>query len=368
MSEFSVKELRARLAAASIDTSACVEKADLLKLFEQHIAAVATTPGVSEEAAPAAAPSPSTAAAATAMSEWEELSTLKLKKLLLSHGISTDGCAERADFLEVAERHRSKLQGEAPEAVDISAQDAGISTVDKLRRPSAAPPKGAIVDSPEAQKQLAAERREREALKAAKGGGYKPDAGRSGDHQALAAMRQSKNFDEREAAKPQPCLGDVAVQMALRERGGYQVDMFGVKRGACTKDSSCYRFAPPPPTAGRVLAQATCERCGRGSSDHEDFGVKAAGEPDLVDEQGRCYTIHLTGGGGVHDSAALRYDLMKEYTWGKPKQQEHVVGRGGAFASSERPDEHKEADEAAAKAAEQAARLRRELKAARDVD
>ena len=106
----SVKELRARLATANVSTEGCVEKADLLRLYEQTVAKsgssaaadpmpdvsdcpppTTTTTTASFEAAPAAAAAPTDTSAAGAAA-WEELSTLNLKKLLRSHGISTDGC------------------------------------------------------------------------------------------------------------------------------------------------------------------------------------------------------------------------------------------------------------------------------------
>ena len=144
--------------------------------------------------------------------------------------------------------------------------------------------------------------------------------------------------------------------LALATQGGYAVDMFGRKRGACEKDDSCWRFDPPPPTAGRVLAQATCRRCGRSCGDHEDLGTKADGEPDLVDERGQAFRIRMKGGGGAHDSPELAYDLMPDFKWVRP-------ACAPPAAASPAP-----AQPAATSAEEEAAALAERLRRARDVD
>ena len=419
--DLSVKDRRAKLAHAGISTDECVEKVHMLELCQQQTGCTRTASHSSAGScaaltAPAAPAAPEASAAAPAPAPppawWEDISTINLKKLLLSINISMDGCAERADLVELAEKHRSALEhtrtvsAAAPTTsssssfhvphhgvADGARGNSTDSAVDRLRQQGEAAGKGGggIVDSPQAQKQLAAERREREALRAARRGDgsggslYKPDTGISGDHQAVAAMRQSRDYATREAARPQPCVGDLATQRRLRASGGYMVDMFGRKRGACLKDTSCYRFAPPPPTAGRVLAQATCERCGRSAGDHEDFGGRRDGEPDLVDEQGRCYRITLEGGGGAHDSATVKYTLMEGYRWTNPQAEgvAEEVGRGsyaaadakealeagrGGGAGTQQDAAAMVAQRAAAESAAAAERLRRECKAARDVD
>ena len=107
--------------------------------------------------------------------------TANLKKLLLSINISTAGCAERADLVDLAEKHRSALEhtrtvsAAAPTTSSSSSfhvphrgvadgahGDSTDSAVDRLRQQGEAAGKGGggIVDSPQAQRQLAAERRE----------------------------------------------------------------------------------------------------------------------------------------------------------------------------------------------------------------
>ena len=99
-----------------------------------------------------------------------------------------------------------------------------------------------------------------------------------------------------------------STPVTLSRAGGYQVDMLGGKRGACRKDSRCFRFEPPPPSPGSMLKGLLCarifartgERCGCHANEHDDLGSHQRGEPHLVDEKGLCYKISMMGGGGVH--------------------------------------------------------------------
>ena len=274
------------------------------------------------------------------------MSTKELKRHLVGLGVSVDGCFEHSDFLELAER--------TSRAAPSAAAGAGCqseSATDRLRREreDALAAKRAL-----AEKQLEVERREREA---------KRDA--------------AKVEEERKATRPAD--------------GGYVVDMFGVKRGASTRDSTCWRFDPPPLTAGRVLASNNCRTCKHSANDHEDFGPKAhPDEPDLVDERGYCYRRKVSGGGGAHDSATYTFELMVGVT-APPRQSRTrlnpVATRTGAAspasatltatpaedtgrAAQEPPAASAAAAAAAAAAAEAeaAAALAARMRAARDID
>ena len=96
----------------------------------------------------------------------------------------------------------------------------------------------------------------------------------------------------------------------------YQMDMFGVKRGACrTKKSggcACARFTP---RIGLVkteglggLSIAKCQACGHENLDHEHLGQWTEGEPQLVDETGRWKWIMSVEGGGAAKSKKVRMD------------------------------------------------------------
>ena len=102
----SVKELRSLLRRAEIDTSGCIDKADLRAL------AAAMTPSALDAARSApepAAVAPEAAVRAVEPSPpkeeaafWSSMSAGELKKLLRASGVSVDGCLDRADLLERA--------------------------------------------------------------------------------------------------------------------------------------------------------------------------------------------------------------------------------------------------------------------------
>ena len=273
MSGLSVKELRAALKAASINYDGCVEKSDLIALFEKHnLSGAAASTTETEQPAVEIVDAPATAAPATAVpdaAEWAQMSAAKLKKLLVQHGVSVEGCFEKADFLERAEKELGK---------GASASDEDGGAMGRLKKEHASARESELAAKRElAAKMEAEERREREERRAA----------------AKAAE---------EAEKPPPPGVDP----------GWLVDMFGVRRGRCIRDSSCWRFDPPPPTAGKVLASNWCRRCKRSADDHEHCGLKAPGtnnpnEPDMVDEKGVCWKLKVSGGGGARDSP--------DYTW-----------------------------------------------------
>ena len=77
--------------------------------------------------------------------------------------------------------------------------------------------------------------------------------------------------------------------------GGYQVDLFGTKRGRCGKYTKCYRYQPANARlnscAQQSSAAVTCQRCGHSNLEHEDLGRWAEGEPQLLDEHGQGWVF-----------------------------------------------------------------------------
>ena len=343
----SVKELRSALKQANVSYDGCIEKSEFVALYVTHKLGAAQ-----------ASPSPPLPPAVVDISEasttpFKEMTSKQLKQHLVSRGISVDGCFEHVDFLERAERAASDRESS-------SQQQKQDSVVDRQRceREEQLAAKRALADQ-----QVAAERAEREKKR--------------------EAARASAEADTTRIARPADGFC------------GYVVDMFGVRRGASCRDANCWRFDPPPLTAGRVLASSVCRTCGHSADAHEDYGAKKEqDEPDFVDEHGQCFRQRVEGGAGVRDSATYTYFLMKGVE--PPPRDEllrHVrakaplANRTGAAtatatiaaaaatasstasatrASAQAPQAQPTATAAAAEA--EAAALAARLRAARDVD
>ena len=157
----SAKELRAALRAAHIDTTGCLDRADLVALAQQHARVLERS----------AAPS------------WAHLPVKELRALLVDAHISTAGCLDRDDLLRTAADHASALE----------------------------------------EARLQARRRQAAAV-------LVPPSSRLADAETGHAQRARV---ERALAH----LGGVV-------HGGYQVDLFGVKRGRCQPNPRCFRFKP----------------------------------------------------------------------------------------------------------------------------
>ena len=115
---------------------------------------------------------------------------------------------------------------------------------------------------------------------------------------------------------PQPRPPTEASEASSVATEFYQMDMFGVKRGACrTKKPggcACARFTP---RIGLVkteglggLSIAKCQACGHENLDHEHLGHWNEGEPQLVDETGRWKWIMSVEDGGAAKSKKVRMD------------------------------------------------------------
>lgn len=226
--------------------------------------------------------------------------------MLVARGVACGSCFEHTDFLELARRHADKL---APET--------------------------------------ALQQRQRESNE-------------------LERARRAEEAQARRLAAGVP-LAPNAAPVAIPAYPGYQIDMFMIKRGACLKDKRCFRFVPTPPKAGAVLSQLNCTRCGYPAQDHESFGTQKQGEPDLVDEQKRCFRVVMEGGGGAHDSPDLRYDPMPDAVPPtlEPPPEEAPKPKPPQVSEAEREQTRRAA---AAAADARGAELLERMRAANDVD
>jgi hypothetical protein len=86
--------------------------------------------------------------------------------------------------------------------------------------------------------------------------------------------------------------GGQAVPSELEPGPCYQVDIFGCKRGGCSK-TGCAHYQQRSglyKTEGLGgLGVAMCARCQAPTLEHADLGQHAAGEPQLVTEAGEMF-------------------------------------------------------------------------------
>ena len=155
------KELRQALTRAGIDSSSCYERADFESLAREYPGAASTSTGTSVGSGGTRIGSGGGSGTAVAADFWSDYSVKQLKRLLSERHISSAGCLDRADLLDLAAQHRATLNSPV------------------------------LVPTKSVEKKLSAQEVER----------------RRKIEEGLAA------------------LGGVV-------HGGYQVDMFGVKRGA----------------------------------------------------------------------------------------------------------------------------------------
>lgn len=101
LSSLSIKELKARCAAAGLSTDDCLNKDDLMQRVREapDFQAVSTVP---VNAPPVAA---AVIATAASTNWWQSLSTKEIKRALEGAGVSTDACFERVEFESLAKRH-----------------------------------------------------------------------------------------------------------------------------------------------------------------------------------------------------------------------------------------------------------------------
>ena len=212
--ELTTKDMKRRLERAGVDVSACFERGDFEAQAKIHSCACSVPPSSS----------------GSAVGEhffWSAFSAKALKQLLADRHISSAGCLDKADLLAAAERH---------EAVLLAAV------------PASAP---AVATSPSASMETA-------------------------KAQAVAAKREQVRVGLE-------ALGGVV-------HGGYQIDLFGRRRGRCIQNTKCFRYTPGNHRingcAMKGMGAVTCQRCGFQNVEHEDLGEWAEGDPMLVDEHG----------------------------------------------------------------------------------
>ena len=226
----SVKALKARCIAAGLQTDDCLSKADLVQRATEApalLAAAAAAP-----TAPCAAPT-----AADPSADWfRDLPTKEVKRRLEHAGVNVSSCFERTDFEALARRHpcaagASKAgTGGGERAAD--GRDFWVSySAKELRR-------------------LLTER-------------HVDTAGCLDKADLLAAAEKSRNvllapaptvvkkatsaLDARQAAlqrEKQEKIRAGLEQLGGVVHGGYQIDMFGTKRGRCLQNPRCFRYLP----------------------------------------------------------------------------------------------------------------------------
>ena len=175
--------------------------------------------------------------------DWKTLSIKELRLVLHANGLSTKGFAEKNDFVKLATDNAGWIQPH------LAYQPA------TTRAPAPAPaaaPGGAAVAAPEV----------------VLGPAFDEGKARRADLDGIIEK---------------PVGGEDIAD------GGWQIDVFGTKRGRCLDDPSCIRFTPRNMrvnNCGMGSAAVTCMRCGRDNLRHQDLGKWEEGEPHMVNERG----------------------------------------------------------------------------------
>ena len=274
MSGLSVKELRAALKAASINYDGCVEKSDLIALFEKHnLSGAAASTTETEQPAVEIVDAPATAAPATAVpdaAEWAQMSAAKLKKLLVQHGVSVEGCFEKADFLERAEKELGK--GASWRRTRMAVRWAGSRKSTRRRA------------NPSSLQSVSSRRRWR---------------------------RRSDASARRDARPPRPLRRPRSHHRLALIPGGWLICL------ACVVADVYATPLVGALTRRRRLLARSSRRIGAAAASVRPTitsivvwkapGTNNPNEPDMVDEKGVCWKLKVSGGGGARDSP--------DYTW-----------------------------------------------------
>ncbi len=302
VSGWSVKQLKEFLRERGADSTGLTEKSEYvaeverLKAIEGAGGAVSSTDAPPSEAAP-----------------WESMSVKELKAALEGCGVARreiDGCLDKADLRALAHRHADRLGAAEPAGVPsaTAASAAAAAAAGAAERGAVDRGTGAAVRDP------------------SEGGGDDGDDEWSGmsakqlkellmsrhisikgcydKADLLAACRENRS--KLLAAVPAPPTAarrvDAAQQKTDRRKaellerlggvvhGGYQVDLFGTKRGRCGPNPKCFRYAPGNAKlngcAMKGTGAVTCQRCGYQNLEHEDLGRWDESEPHMIDEHG----------------------------------------------------------------------------------
>lgn len=303
LSSLSIKELKARCAAAGLSTEGCLNKSDLV----QRAAEAAAKPPAEPEPA---------AMAKAADNWWEGLSTKELKKALERSGVNTSTCFERSDFEALAKRHPcagspsnngSNENSDAPKSSPSGGDFWEQYTAKQLRTLLSERniPTAGLLDRDDYLRAADANRAILTAAVAV-GSPRQGGAGSGSAGQQLANGGKTSALDARQAKM------ELEKQRKIKEglealggvvRGGYQIDIFGVKRGRCFQNPKCYRYMPGNAKmngcAMAGMGAVKCQRCGFLNSDHDDLGRWSEGEPMLLDEHGKGWKFENSPDGGI---------------------------------------------------------------------
>lgn len=299
LSALSIKELKARCSAAGLSTEDCLNKSDLVqRAAEAHAKSSAGAPPT---------------AIANASTWWEGLSTKELKKALERSGVNITACYERSDFEALAERHPcagSQAKGSSGEVPTTSADGSGDYWVNfsaKQLRTLLSERNIATAGLLDRDDYLRAANANRAVLTAAVAVGTpRNGSGGAGSGQQLANGGKTSALDARQAKlelEKQRKIKEGLEALGGVVRGGYQIDIFGVKRGRCFQNPKCYRYLPGNVKmngcAMQGMGAVQCQRCGFTNSDHDDLGRWSEGEPMLLDEHGHGWKFENAPDGGI---------------------------------------------------------------------
>ena len=264
LATLSIKVLKARCASAGLSTDDCLARSDLVRRAME----AATAPQTAADA-----PTPSVAApSAEQECWWVSVPTKEMKRRLESAGVDTSACFERSDFEALAQRHADADEGESTQ--DALADYWTSYTAKELRRllTDRSVSTSGCLDRSDL---LQAANAHRQVLLA-------PITVPSTTATAAAGDARMAELDARRKAGLE-ALGGVV-------HGGYQMDMFGTKRGRCVQNPRCFRYLPANVKMNGCampgLRGVTCSRCGFQNIEHEDLGRWEEGDPHLVDENG----------------------------------------------------------------------------------
>ena len=257
LASLSIKALKERCVRAGLYTGDCLSKSDLVRR--------------AMDGAQPARESP-----AEPIEWWANLPTKEIKRRLERAEVDVAACFERADFEALARRNPRAGDEREPVAAPAVAKDywEGYSAKElrKLLADRHVPTAGCL-DKADL---LAAAALHRAVLLAAAPSG-------------TVEKVPSASIDAKAAEKKERLRAGLE-QLGGVVHGGYQVDMFGTKRGRCAQNPRCFRYVTGNHKingcAMQGMGAVTCSRCGFQNLAHEDLGKWSEGEPHLVDERG----------------------------------------------------------------------------------
>ena len=273
LSNLSIKQLKARCTAAGLSTDDCLAKADLIKrALEASNADVAKSPSTSAPASSSAAEN-----------WWDSLSTKDIKRRLAHHGVDTSACYERSDFEALARRHPCSAEPSAATSQQVREDYWSTYSIKQLRQLLNERHVSTTGCLDKADLLATADKHRAVLLAAVPTGGSSGQVGSEAGRQLNPRQAQLEREKKEKIRAGLEALGGVV-------HGGYQIDMFGTKRGRCVQNPKCFRYLPGNHKlngcAMKGMGAVTCRRCGFQNMDHEDLGRWEEGDPMLVDEHG----------------------------------------------------------------------------------